>query len=214
MATPLTTPALRGIARRPARPAAVAGPGRDTQERCDLCSEPLPPTHGHLLELTSGGIHCACRACALLFDRDTAGGGHYRLLPDRRRRLDSAELDGALHTALGIPVDLAFFVRSGADGQVTAHYPSPLGTLRSPVDPQLWAELAAAHPVLREPADDVEALLADHTGGARRHWLLPLDDCYRLAALVRTHWKGLGGGPDVRRHLDDFFDRLDGKEER
>jgi hypothetical protein len=29
---------------------------------------------------------CACRACALLFDR----GGRYRLVPTRRERLDSA----------------------------------------------------------------------------------------------------------------------------
>jgi len=190
---------------------------RTAAERCDLCSEPLPPAHGHLLDLAAEDICCACRACALLFDREAAGGGHYRLLPQRRLRLGDLADDELLHSGLGVPVDLVFFVRSGADGEVTARYPSPLGTLRTSVDRQTWAELEQANPVLRQIADDVEALLVDRTGGARRHWLLPLDDCYRLAAVVRTHWKGLGGGPDVRPHLDDFFDRLetlDVKEER
>ena len=30
---------------------------------------------------------CACTACRILFDRSAAGGGHYRLIPDRRLRL-------------------------------------------------------------------------------------------------------------------------------
>ncbi|MFJ6215402.1 DUF5947 family protein [Streptomyces sp. NPDC092296] len=221
MITAYTTPGLRRIARRPDPPDPPPRPGgaRDAQERCDLCAEPLPPAHGHLLDVSADEVSCACRACALLFDREAAGGGHYRLLPDRRVRLDGLALDDLLWAALGVPVDLAFFVRSSTGGEageggITARYPSPLGTLRSSVEPQTWAELERANPVLRELADDVEALLVDRTGGARRHWLLPLDDCYRLAAIVRTHWKGLGGGPDVHPHLDDFFDRLDGKEQQ
>jgi Family of unknown function (DUF5947) len=57
-------------------------------------------------------------------------------------------------------------------------------------------------------ADDVEALLVNRAGGARQHWIVPLDDCYRLVALVRTHWKGLGGGPEVWSHVERFFTEL------
>ena len=57
-------------------------------ERCEMCGEPMPSEHRHLLELDSREVRCACRACAVLFDHRAAGGGHYRLIPDRRVRLE------------------------------------------------------------------------------------------------------------------------------
>jgi hypothetical protein len=51
----------------------------------------------------------------------------------------------------------------------------------------------------------VQALLVNRAHGASEHWLLPLDDCYRLVAVVRAHWKGLDGGPEVRQRVEDFF---------
>ena len=41
--------------------------------------------------------------------------------------------------------------------------------------------------------------------------IVPIDVCFALVGLVRTHWRGLTGGADVRRELDHFFDRLDRK---
>ncbi|WFB06360.1 DUF5947 family protein [Streptomyces sp. LX-29] len=203
---------LRRIARQAAaRAAPDPVTGRDGRERCDLCAEPLPPDHRHLLDLSAAAVRCACRACALLFDRREAGGASYRLLPRERRRLDGCAIDEVLWAGLGIPVDLAFFVRGGATGEVTAGYPSPLGTLRAAVHPDSWRELTRAHPALPGLADDVEALLVHRAGGAREHWLVPLDDCYRLVAVVRAHWKGLGGGPEVWRHVDTFFSELAGE---
>lgn len=207
-------PRLRRLARRPARPLRPGGrDGRDgadeaRQERCDLCSEPLPADHRHLLDLHAGAVSCACRACSLLFDRQEAGGAHYRLLPRRRLRLGGDGIDDTLWASLGVPVGLAFFTRGGTSGEVTACCPSPLGLLRSPVAPDRWREAEASVPALATLADDVEALLIDRSQGAREHWIVPLDDCYRLAAVVREHWKGLGGGPEVRRRVEDFFHRL------
>ena len=211
--TPCAAPGLRRLARRRTQDApGVLGPAlgsRADQDRCDLCAEPLPPDHRHVLDVPAAEIGCACRACALLFDRQSAGGGSHRLLPRHRRRLDGFTLDDLLWGALGVPVDLAFFVRTSGDGGITARYPSPLGTLHSRVERRTWAELESANPALQGMDDDVEALLVDRTAGARRHWLLPLDDCYRLTAVVRTHWQGLSGGPDIHPHIDAFFDRLD-----
>ncbi|GAA3379052.1 DUF5947 family protein [Streptomyces sannanensis] len=202
-----TASRLRQLVR--ARPAA-APPGRPgpAGERCELCSEPLPESHRHLLDIPADEIRCACRACSLLFDRQAAGGGHYRLLPDRRMRLDGLHLDDLVWAALGIPVDLAFFVRGSADGKVLARYPSPLGTLRADIDRRAWASVERDNPALATMEEDVEALLVDRTGGALRSWLLPLDDCYRLSAVVRTHWQGLSGGDEVRRRIEDFFTQL------
>ncbi|MGD9483527.1 DUF5947 family protein [Streptomyces sp. TRM70308] len=205
----MTAPAasrLRAVAHRAAaRDPRRAGPA---EERCDLCAEPLPEEHRHLLDLPADEIACACRACALLLDRQEAGGAHYRLLPQRRVRLPDDVLDDALWAGLGLPVDLVFLTRHAASGEVTARYPSPLGTLRATPDPEVWREVTAAHPALATLADDVEALLVHRAGGTREHWLLPLDDCYRLTALVRAHWEGLGGGQEVWRQVDGFFARL------
>ncbi|GAA2392193.1 hypothetical protein GCM10010420_15760 [Streptomyces glaucosporus] len=204
VAASFPAPRLRRLARRPARPG-----GRDTdgprEERCDLCPEPLPADHRHLLDLHAGAVSCACRACSLLFDRREAGGAHYRLLPRRRVRLGGNAIDDALWASLGVPVGLAFLVRSGRSGEVTACCPGPLGLLRSPVDPDRRREAEEAVPALAALADDVEALLVDRSRDAREHWIVPLDDCHRLAAVVRTHWKGPGGGSGVRRRIEDFF---------
>jgi hypothetical protein len=153
----------------------------------------------------AGAVSCACRACSLLFDRKEAGGAHYRLLPSRRIRLEEDGLDDALWASLGIPVGLAFFTRGGESGEVAAGYPSPLGLLRSTVDADRWRAVEASDPAVAAMADDVEALLVNRANDTRERWIVPLDDCYRLAAVVRTHWKGLGGGSEVWGHVGDFF---------
>jgi ferritin-like metal-binding protein YciE len=43
-------------------------PGDQAPEHCDLCAEPIAPTHRHLLDLESRRLLCACRACTILFD--------------------------------------------------------------------------------------------------------------------------------------------------
>ncbi|MCZ7416869.1 MULTISPECIES: DUF5947 family protein [unclassified Streptomyces] len=207
-ATAPGTSKLRTVARRATgRDPRAPGQG-PASERCDLCAEPLDPEHRHLLDLLSDAVSCACRPCSLLFDHQEAGGAHYRLLPQRRLRLSGHPIDDALWAALGVPVELAFFTRAGSSGDVTARYPSPLGTLRAPTDPGVWARVTGAHPDLATLEDDVEALLVHRAGERPEHWLLPLDDCYRLAALVRAHWTGLGGGAEVWRHVGAFFDEL------
>lgn len=179
-----------------------------TGETCDLCAEPIPEEHRHLVDVEDRRLLCACRACSLLFDRDGAGGGHFRLVPERRRLLEGFVLDDRLWDRLRIPVELAFFFRSTPAGRVVAFYPGPMGAAESLLDLEDWAEVEAANPVLTELEDDVEALLVNRAGGAREHFLVPIDDCYRLVALIRTRWKGLGGGDEVWREIDRFFDDL------
>lgn len=165
---------------------------------------------------------CACRPCSLLFDRRAAGGEHYRLVPDRRLRLDDFELDDVLWANLRIPVDMAFFFhstpveREGEGGQgpprgrsPRAFYPGPMGATESLLELEAWEELEQANPLLRGLEPDVEALLVNRAQGARSHWLVPIDDCYRLVAVIRTRWKGLSGGREVWEEIGRFFDELD-----
>lgn len=185
---------------------AVAAPEPD--EHCELCGLAIPPQHRHVLELESRELLCACRACQVLFDRDGSGGGHYRLVPDRRTRLDDFRLDDLGWLALGLPVQMAFFVRDGASGAVKAYYPSPAGATESELELESWTDIEAENPVLREMSSDVEALLVNRTGERREAFIVGVEDCYRLVALVRTHWHGFGGGDDVWRELAAFFDDL------
>jgi hypothetical protein len=202
---------LRGLARA-ARTSGESRRADDGQERCDLCAQPLVPAeHRHLLDVRADAINCACRACALLFDGASAGGRHYRLLPTEARRLDDSGIDDLLWVSLGVPVDLTFFVRHG-DGQVIAGYPSPLGALRSTVEPHAWEEMERTVPAIADLAEDVQALLVNRSKGAQEHWIVPLDDCYRLVALVRTHWKGLGGGAEVWDQVESFFAGLSARD--
>ncbi|OLT17017.1 hypothetical protein BJF79_18085 [Actinomadura sp. CNU-125] len=201
--------------------ARAAARGADAVERCDLCAEPVPDDHGgghaHVLDERGTGLLCACRACALLFERDAAGRdaegrGHFRLVPGRRLRLPDLPVDD-----LGVPVGLAFFVRH-EDGEVTAHYPSPGGATRCDVDAAAWKTVAERCEPLRTMVPDVEALLV-HTGRsapgeaaaggvADQRWIVPIDECYRLVAAVRLSWKGLSGGKDVWPEIERFFVEL------
>src|SRR5207248_445679 len=104
------TPRLRELARRPITdvtlsPVALA----DAEERCELCHAPIPAVHRHMLELSSRELVCACRPCSLLFDREGAGGGRYKLVPERRLRLDDFAIGDGIWEELRIPVEMAFF---------------------------------------------------------------------------------------------------------
>ena len=211
MASRLATLA-RGATARADAPAAA--PAAEPREVCDLCGEPVEPGHRHLVDVAERRILCACRACTILFDRPGAGGGHLKLLPTRRRRLDGFHLDDAAWERLRIPVDMAFFFRSTPAERVLAFYPSPMGPTESLLELETWAELEAANPVLADMEADAEALLVSRARGMHEHWLVPIDDCYELVGLIRSRWKGLAGGEEVWEAIDRFFEDLATREER
>jgi hypothetical protein len=184
------------------------------EERCDLCGRPVPEEHRHMLDLDSREVRCACRACALLFDRRGAGGGHFRLIPERRLLLDGFELSDLAWEELRVPVDMAFFFRAGDDGSVKAYYPSPMGPTESLLGLEAWGEVEQANPVLAELEPDVEALLVNRARGARAHYVVPIDDCYRLVGLIRTRWRGFTGGREVWEEIASYFGELDERSHR
>ena len=150
---------------------------------------------------------CACRPCSILFPSDSPGA-RFRLIPETCRYLDGFELDDEVWDGLRVPVELAFFFHSTAVGRVVVFYPGPAGATESQLPLPEWAALVARNPVLRELEPDVEALLVNRTHGAREYWIAPVDVCYRLVGVIRTHWRGLGGGEEVWREIDGFFDEL------
>ena len=191
----MTTGALQRAIRQ------ASSRARETHH-CDLCQQPVPAEHRHLLDTADSVVLCTCQVCSLLFNLSAASDGHYRLVPDRRVPLH--DIDAA---RLGVPVGLAFFVVQ-ADSSVLAHYPSPAGATRWQIEPQAWRDVAAGCANLGGLADQVEALLVNTTGHRREAWIVPLDDCYRLVAIVRREWKGITGGDRVGHEIGEFFDEL------
>jgi Family of unknown function (DUF5947) len=192
---------LAAIAQREPPPAAAG-------ERCDLCAEPLPEEHRHLLDLETGELLCGCRGCMLLMGREGAGAGRYRTIPQRRLELPDLVFDAGTWAALGIPVDMAFFSHSTRAGRMRVLYPGPMGVTEARLHDGAWTTLCDDNPALHTLEPDVEALLVQRAGGAREHWILPLDDCFRLVGIVRMHWRGLTGGADVWHEIERFFDDL------
>ena len=178
------------------------------EEQCELCAESIPPEHRHLLEVATREILCVCRPCSILFDREVASEGRYRLIPDRHLFLEDFEMGDAQWDSLRIPVDMAFFFHSAPADRVVAFYPSPMGPTESLLKLGTWEELEERNPVLKGMERDVEALLVNRVRGAREHFLVPMDECYSLVGLIRLHWRGLSGGREVWEEIDRFFENL------
>jgi hypothetical protein len=175
---------------------------------CELCALAIDDDHRHLLDLDERHARCVCRACSILFDRGAAGGERYRLIPDRRRLVTDLALDDARWDDLSIPVGLAFFVRESRRNGVAAYYPGAMGATESLLGLEAWGDLERDNPVLRAIAPDVEALLVRRDPRGAGHWIVPVDDCFRLVAILRARWRGLAGGPDAWDAVRDFFDDL------
>jgi hypothetical protein len=199
---------LRRFAQEESEKAAEVAQEQAAQERCELCSEPVPPEHRHLLEVSTREIMCACRACSILFDSEAASEGKYRLIPDRRLFLEDFEMNDAQWESLRIPVDMAFFFYSAPAERVVAFYPSPMGPTESLLKLSAWEELETHNPVLKGMERDVEALLVNRARGAREHFLVPMDKCYSLVGLIRMHWRGFTGGQEVWEEIGQFFEEL------
>ena len=178
---------------------------RNAQESCDLCGEPIATEHRHLLNLENREMLCACRACTVLFDSSAAGGSVRKLIPTRYRYLPDFRLSDAQWESLSIPVHMAFFVRNTAAQRVLALYPSPAGPTESLLTLESWEELERQNAVLRNMEPDVEALLLNRIRDTRDYYIVPIDECYKLVGIIRTYWKGLSGGPEVKLEIDRFF---------
>jgi hypothetical protein len=118
------------------------------------------------------------------------------------------EMTDAQWDELAIPISLAFFSYSTPASRVIAMYPGPAGAAESLLSLDAWSGIVAANPTLNEMQPDVEALLVNRIGAARDYYLAPIDECYSLAGLIRTHWRGLGGGAVVWGEIAQFFSEL------
>jgi hypothetical protein len=171
-----------------------------------MCSAELAAAHHHLVEPASRQLLCACEPCAILFSGQAEM--KYKRVPRRIRLLSEFRLTDGQWDSLMIPIQLAFFFESTPDNRVVALYPSPAGPTESLLALDSWDEIVRDNPVLQGMEADVEALLVSRVGGAHDYYLVPIDECYKLVGLIRTHWRGLSGGTEVWREILQFFASL------
>jgi hypothetical protein len=190
------------------RPFAARAAAASAPPRCELCGEPIAPEHAHVADLEAQTLACACRACAVLFDRRVTG--RHRTVPTRVRHDPAFVLTREVWDAVDVPVHLAFVSYATAAGRWVARVASPAGAVESKVDPDGWAALSALTPLVRCAEPDVEALLVYGRRTAERlTWMLvPIDVAYHLSASLRTHWRGFDGGDPARRHVDQLVAEL------
>jgi hypothetical protein len=181
---------------------------RSVAERCEMCALELGPQHDHLVDPTNRKLICACNACAILFESQS--GTRFKRVPRDVLCLREFQLTDVQWDGLAIPIDMAFFFNSTPLDKVVALYPSPAGPMESLLPLDTWTEIAAANPILSRMLPDVTALLVNRVRHARgdipaEYYLVPIDECYKLVGLIRTHWRGLSGGTEVWREINSFF---------
>jgi len=195
-----------------------ASAATDEIEKCELCSTVIPAEHGHLADLESSHLMCACRACYLLFTNSDVARGRYRAIPDRYLTDPEHPISTMEWDALEIPVGLAFFLHDSRTGHVTGFYPSPAGATECRLDLQAWADLTGSHPLLAAAEPDVEAILisrpspraesASGQGQSVETFVVPIDACYELAGRMRLYWRGFDGGSEAKSSITEFLDTV------
>jgi|SRR5579884_213760 len=184
-----------------------------TGEVCELCGEPIPDRHSHLVDVKARALMCACRPCYLLFTPEGAGRGHILSVPDRYLAFADFELTETQWDLLQIPVSVAFFLVNSELQRVAAFYPSPAGATESLLSLEVWDEVVAANPGVGVILPDVEAFLVrkDANGRNPECFLVPIDACYELVGEMRKLWRGFDGGKDAWDALEAFFRRVRSK---
>ena len=90
-----------------------------------------------------------------------------------------------------------------------AFYPSPAGATESLLPFDAWDKIEAENHRVRGMEADVEAMLVNRIGYSRgfshaEYYLVPIDECYRLVGVIRTHWRGLSGGTECGSRSGNF----------
>jgi hypothetical protein len=205
-----TTDPLAVLQRIRATEPRLPAPDAPAEERCELCTEPIPPEHGHLVDLKARNLLCACRGCYLLFMAEGSGGAHYRAVPERYLAFPGFQLSRAQWDSLQIPVGVAFFFLNSLLQRVAAFYPGPAGATESELALDTWDEVTAANPLLASMQPDVEAFLVrtEPSGEGTECFIVPIDACYELVGRLRQLWRGFDGGREAHEAMEAFFARV------
>lgn len=176
----------------------------EADEWCELCGAGLPVDHRHLIHLDERRLLCACETCWSV----RSGEAAFRPAGVRTEWLDGFDLPDEAWASFGIPIGLAFFMRTGDPERVVAFYPSPAGATESEIDAGSWQRVRAMNPALERLEPDSEALIVNRMSDPHQHAIAPIDDCYRLVGLIKSSWEGISGGTGPELAIAQFFAEL------
>ncbi len=180
---------------------------------CEICGTALDAQHRHIAELEAHRLLCTCEVCALVHER-TEVTSRFRAVPKHVRALPADVVTTGDLDALGVPVGLSFFFRASTLARWVAIFPSVAGATEAPVRDEIF-ERVLARAGLDRPgaiAEDVEALLVRRERGRiSSAFVVPIDVCYELVALLRTYWEGIDGGDMAKAKLDELFATIDAR---
>jgi hypothetical protein len=189
-------------------------PRKRVGEHCEMCSEPIPKEHSHVVNVQSRNLMCVCRACYLLFTHQGAAQGRYLAVPERYLYDPDFVLTTDQWEDLQIPVNMAFFFMNSEMERMAGFYPSPAGATESLLPLGSWENVITANPGFADASPDVEALLLRRADEKTACYLVPIDACYELVGLVKMHWRGFSGGEVVWNAIDGFFANLEERSRR
>jgi hypothetical protein len=194
---------MRSLARG-GLPPRVSDSASPSAERCDICHAPVPDDHRHMLHLVDRRIVCTCEACWALH----SGDAEYRPSGMRTLWLEGFSCPDDIWAAFGIPIGLAFFMRSTVTGSVVAFYPSPAGATESELSLEAWGALVSKNPVLEQLETDAEALVVNRISSPHQYVVIPIDQCYALVGLIKSRWEGISGGSAIEEAVPEYFAAL------
>lgn len=178
-------------------------------EACEICATPIGGEHDHLVDVRDRRLLCACYACHMLFVPHGAAQGRYRAVGKRYAAIAPETFSGPAWDALQIPIGLAFFFHNSSLGRVVSFYPAAAGATESELPLGAWDELAASDSLIASMLPDIEATLVYvHREGNVEAYVVPIDACYELVAVVRMYWQGFDGGDEARDRIEAFFARI------
>jgi hypothetical protein len=177
------------------------------EEHCELCGERVFARHQHLMDPKTRKLCCSCDGCATLFDEQ--GATKLRRVPRDTKYLKNFQLSSDSWKKLEVPINLAFFYRdSRLQGKIIALYPSAGGALESVPPEASWEELLKLNPEIAAMTEDVEALLINRLHNRLDVFIAPIDRCFELVGIIRTHWRGFVGGDQVWKEVNGFLEQL------
>jgi hypothetical protein len=189
---------------RPAGPPPPRATPPPDEERCELCTLGIRPTHRHLLHLDERRILCVCETCWAV----RTGDPEFRPVGNRTLVLEDFALGDEDWAAFEIPIGLAFFMVSTVSGGVVGLYPSPAGATECELDLEAWQRLVAANPVLESMEADAEALVVNRMASPPQHAIVPIDRAYALVGVVKASWEGISGGRATEEAVAGYFAAL------
>jgi hypothetical protein len=195
---------VSGLKRLQDAPSQAQVQPRGEGERCDLCGRDLNEDHRHMLQLEERRIDCACDSCWSL----RSGDPEYRPVGTRIAWLPELQLSDETWAGFGIPIGLAFFMRSSTAGRVVGLYPSPAGATECELDLAAWEGLCEANPILHSLESDAEGLVVNRMTSPHQYAIAPIDLCYGLVGLVKANWDGISGGTRIEGAIAGFFEEL------